>query len=272
LTDTDNELQRLLNDAKKEELSLKFGARFSPTPPSLPPEVEGAWLNHVEQFELLCQNARTITVREYIGGPPTRPLGEIPAQELEAELDRFFELLSANNIAVHFGRSVSESEAYRFITEELLGREIEDIRMDGLTLNFLYEEFHPDDEQDATMTVEDFLFALFNRKESMLLSLLCRPDILITVSEAYDSSGLSTHLQSFLRGVLTFLDWDADSFRCTIDGDKAAVEARVCWSGLEIGTLHRMNAEGRALVDLRKSDGFWYITGASIPGVDLPPR
>jgi hypothetical protein len=272
LTGTDDELRRLLNDAKKEELSLKFGARFSATPPFLPPEDESAWLNHVEQFELLCQSARTITVREFIGGPPTRPLGDIPAQELGAELDRLFELLSANNIAVHFGRTVSESEAYRFITEELLGREIEDIRMDGLTLNFLYEEFHPDDQQEATMAAEDFLFAIFNRKESMLLSLLCRSGILLAVPGTGDRSGLCARLQAFLRGMLTFLDWDADSFRCTINGEMASVEARVCWSGLEIGTLNRLNAGGRALVDLRKSDGFWYITGAYIPGVDLPPR
>jgi hypothetical protein len=267
----DDDVQRVLNDAKRDDLSARFGAKFSPSDPPLPPEIERVWLNHVEQFELLCRHAPVTTVRRFIGSPPVRPLEEVPPRELASELERLFELLRSNNIVVHFENPVSDSEAYRFIAEELLDKEIEDIRMDGLSLNFLYEEFHPDDTQDAMMSAEDFLFALFNRNEPMLFSLIRNTGISCSTGGECSSPALGSGITSFLGGMLAFLDWDTEALNCTLSGETATVEAQICWSGLETGTLARVHAEGRAHIQMHKSDGFWYITSAEIPGVNLRP-
>lgn len=45
--------------------------------------------------------------------------------------------------ALDFLCDVDDAEAYRFITEELMDEEIDDIRIEGLRHCFIYEEFHP---------------------------------------------------------------------------------------------------------------------------------
>ncbi len=138
-------IQRALNEAKKRDLEERYGGTFHESGESLPPDVEAEWLASIEQFERQFAGAGRVTVRHYIGNPVLRPLAEIPPPRLKEELDHLLELLSSNNILIHFHRKVSDAEAYRFITEELLDHEIDDIRVDGMTLNFLYEEFHPEE-------------------------------------------------------------------------------------------------------------------------------
>lgn len=265
----EDDMQRILNEARRDDLCSQYGARFSPRDPALPPDIERLWLDHIERFELLCQGALTTTVRRYIGSPPVRLPAEVSPEEVGSELERLFDLLRTNNISVHFARSVPEAEAYRFIVEEVLDREIEDIRMDGLSLNFLYEEFHPDDEQDALMAAEDFLFALFTRNESILSSLLHTHGEIPPGGSDSPPSLLASRVKSFLGGMAAILDWDSEAIRCTVDGGRATVEAQVSWTGLETGTLSRVHAEGKGRVHLQKSGGFWFVTAADIPGIVL---
>ncbi len=140
----DDSIQRALNEAKKSELQQKYGATFLAGDPKLPPDIESQWLSNIEEFEQKFESAETTTVRKFVGDPVLRPLGEIPKGKLGEELHLVLNLLDANDIIVHFGHEVSPAEKYRFLAEELMDVEMQDIRIDGMTHNYLYEEFHPD--------------------------------------------------------------------------------------------------------------------------------
>lgn len=141
----DDSIQRALNEAKKEELRQKYGATFMAVDSGIPPYIESQWLSNIEEFEQKFESAEITTVGKFIGSPVLRPLGEIPPGRLEKEVRRVLSVLGANDIVVYFGREVSPAEKYRFLVEELMDVEMQEIRIEGMTHNYIYEEFHPDD-------------------------------------------------------------------------------------------------------------------------------
>jgi hypothetical protein len=151
----DENIQRALNEAKKAELQQKYGATFLTSDSRIPPDIESRWLSNIEEFEQKFESAETTTVRRFIGNPVFRPLGEIPPGKLEEELEGVLHLLDANDIVVHFGYTISPAEVYRFLAEELMDVEMQDVRIEGMTHNYLYEEFHPDDAEEATRRASD---------------------------------------------------------------------------------------------------------------------
>ena len=142
--ETRDRIQRTLNEAKRRALEEKYGARFSFSESDAPPEVIGEWLDTVEEFELKFQGAGRTTVRAFAGDPPALSPSSVPAGCFPSELRRLIRHLNANAIAVHFDRTVPPEEAYRFIVEELFNFEIDDVRIEGMTHNFVYRDFHPD--------------------------------------------------------------------------------------------------------------------------------
>src|SRR5512147_1987328 len=153
-------VQRALNEAKKRELREQFGAEFHSGERELSPEIEGRWLREIEEFERKFSGAQEVTVRAFIGNPPILPLGAIPPDKLRSALEGLLEILRSNDVDIVFGRSVSPAEAYRFLTEEILGEKIADVRIEGLTLQFLYDEYHPDPRDEAATAAELFFHAL----------------------------------------------------------------------------------------------------------------
>jgi len=140
-------IQRAENDARRKELEEKYGGKFERVDESkLTPEMEAEWLDHLEEFEKQFANAGRISLREYIGNPTFAPLAALSPAQITRELARAQDLLAANNVYVDFLNEVLETEAYRFITQELLDEEIDDIRIEGMNLHFIYEEFYPDDD------------------------------------------------------------------------------------------------------------------------------
>jgi hypothetical protein len=59
--------------------------------------------------------------------------------------------LAEYGVYVDFLYEVDTTEMYCFVTEELLDEEIDDVRIPGLQCHFVYEEFHPNDEEGAKM-------------------------------------------------------------------------------------------------------------------------
>jgi hypothetical protein len=266
----DDQVQRALNEAKREELRQRYGAEFRDGEEALPPEIESRWLHEIEEFERQFDQAAQVSVHHYIGDPPVRPLGTIPPAELPQETDRLLELLRSNSIEICFVGNLSDQEIYRFITEEIFAQEIADIRIDGLTLSFLYEEFHPDPSREAGWAAEDFLRAIFERNESAALSLIAddsshdRPE--------YPSSGerLRAGVTTFLSGIAAFFEWRADVIACTVEGKEAGVRMGISWKGLDRKHLRSMSASGDAFIHLRLNRGTWEVSAADIPGLPSP--
>ncbi|PYV43615.1 MAG: hypothetical protein DMG06_09925 [Acidobacteria bacterium] len=265
--DRQQRIQRALNEAKKRELKKKYDMDFSEGKSELPPDLEGDWLNHIEEFERQYQSGKRTTVREFIGDPSVKPVAEIAPGELEAELNKLLDLLESRNIAVDFLCEVESLEAYRFIAEELMDEEMDDIHVEGMTQHFIYEEFHPNDEYDAKQSTEHFLHSLLNRNTEFLLGAFSK-------EELYDANGspitldeMKTSVDDFLATVAMINNSEINVTRCRVEGDYATVEAETSWEGLNAETMAIVSASGPSAIRLKRSPyGGWDVVQAKVAG------
>ena len=117
------------------------------------------------EFEKQFEQAKAITVRERIGNPSIRPLKELPFYAVGEAVTTLLELLAAHGIAIDFLGEVDDLEVYRYLTEELLDEEIDDIRIEGMTTHFTYTTL----EYDVQMWVEGFVLDLFTHEKEYFL-------------------------------------------------------------------------------------------------------
>jgi hypothetical protein len=158
-------IQKSLAESKRQQLRDEFGMQMDYTSPTLSPEAENEWLDYILEFERQFENAQTITVRERIGNPTLRPVTEIPANALEEALEELLELLFEHGIVVDFMGKWDDVAAYRFITEELLDEEMDDIRIEGMLSHF--DATTP--EYDVEMWVDDFTMDVFRQDRDLFL-------------------------------------------------------------------------------------------------------
>jgi hypothetical protein len=158
-------IQEALGQAKRDKLRDEYGMKFEDTDSRLSPEAENEWLDHVLEFEKQFERAKRITVRELIGNPPIRPLRNLPLYVVGEAVTALLELLAAHGIAVDFLGEVDELEAYRYLTEELLDEEVDDIHIEGMMVHFSYST----PEYDAQMWVENFVLDLFTHEKEYFL-------------------------------------------------------------------------------------------------------
>jgi hypothetical protein len=262
-----DEIQRALNDEKKRKLEERYGGKFSSTGPDLPPEIEAEWLDNIEEFERQFEQAGQTTVGKYVGDPVLRRCDEIAPGEVECELDRLIEILASNNIEVHFNGSVPTPERYRFITEELLKEEMDDIRVEGMMQHFIYEEFHPNEKLDAELEAEMFLRELLGHEaETRLLTFsnteLYAPDGTPALPEQVLAS-----VEAFRNGIAVFLEKTLGNAEGRIEGEYATVEIPVTWEGLKAESMEPVEASGTAVVRMRREDEQWCVVQANVPGL-----
>lgn len=105
------------------------------------------FIKQVEEFEKHHKNAKLITVYKYIGEP------EIPEISHEKkitkeEYDSVLDLLDTHRIYIHFQDEYTLDIKYKFLIEEIFKQEIEDISGTNLHITFVYEDFHPEIEED----------------------------------------------------------------------------------------------------------------------------
>jgi len=136
-------IRRIFLEDKKKEISGKYTAQFFYEGNNeLPLDIEEAWVNNIEEFEIQFQNSKSISLWEYIGCPNVHIFDEQRPIDIDGECKQIIQLLVDNNIEVEFPDHIDILAKYRFITEELIKEEIEDIRIPGFQLHFDYEQYH----------------------------------------------------------------------------------------------------------------------------------
>ncbi len=260
MSESDDRIQRALNNAKKKELEERYGGVFGPTGSSLPPEIEADWLHDIEELERTFEHVESTTVRQYLGDPDFVPVDCIPEHELSRALERLMDLLEDHGVEVHTFSPVTDEELYRFITEELVNEEIDDIHMEGLTQDFVYELFHPNDVLEATFFAERFLASIFRGRPSRLKRALVPtqacgdPDIADPCSTVYHA------VQIAFQDVGTFLSHTATTGTCRVVGPDAVATVAVEWSALRKGSMDQFCGTTEAVVELRKDpQGKWPV-------------
>lgn len=271
--DFQDRIQRILNEKKKDELRENYGMQME-NADGLSPQAEGEWLDYITEFERQFENARRISIRERIGNPVIKSLTEIPESELETELDNLLELLAENNIAIDFLHEIEDRDAYRFLTEELLNEMTDDIHIPGMISHFIYEEFHPNDEDDITQAVDEFFYALFKdylrETDSMFYYTISKENM-------RDSKGQSMNLEQFKKSVADFyekhpvlMDHSIEVISINIEGDKAIADVQTLWHAIPKNENAVVKHEGISKFSLERSIyGGWDITQANIVGWDF---
>ncbi len=141
------QILRIFNTQKKKEISEKYQASFiSGDEEGLPPEIEAEWLTQIEEFERQYEKASAIPLLEYIGSPIIQRIDGLSNHDLMDEYTRMESILVDNGVYIDFPDGLDIKERYRFISEELIFEVIDDIRIPGMNLHFIYEEFHPSED------------------------------------------------------------------------------------------------------------------------------
>jgi len=264
----EQKIQKSLNQARKRELAEKYGARFSEES-DLDPDIESKWLDSIEAYERQYKDSRRVSVREFVGSPQFKPLGEVPSEELDSELKNILELLELNNIVVDCIAEVSAEDLYLFVTTELMDHEIDDIRIEGMKCHFIYEEFHPNDKYDAQQCAEEFLLHLFARRPNFLRHIIGNEEVSELSGRRITQEGLWKLIHGFYDRYALFTNHTIDCVGCTLEGDLAMVTLRGEWTGLRSGSAESVTYKGDFEFRLKKSPyGGYDILRVTFPGFD----
>jgi hypothetical protein len=238
-----------------------------------PPEPYNTWEEYFEDFDRQLEEAPRTTVRKKISSPHIRQSDEIPDSEIEEELDRLVELLYDNLIVIDFIHDIDDREAYLFITEELLDEPMDDIRIPDMYSHFIYEEFHPNDEDDIKLWTGEFLDTFFKEGTEGFF-------IPIGDKELYDSDGHHISQQEFKKHIDDFhilypviTEYEHEIISLNIEGDYATVEVETSWAGLSRHEQAMIRHRGISRLRLKRSlDIGWDVIQARVVGWDNNSR
>jgi hypothetical protein len=133
--------------------------------------------------------------------------------------------------------------------------------------HFVYEEFHPNDEYDAKLFAEEFLFNVFNRRVDYAMGNLAK-------DELYDSQGrpltreeMKKEIEAFIGRYSAFVSSHFESKECVVEGDYATVRVHTTWEGLRAGTMESVSTSGISVFRMKRSPyGGFDVIQANVAG------
>jgi len=156
-SDDPEEQLRIENDLLRLKLQAETGADLHQLA-NVPPEVENAFLNNILAFERQLDTVEEVSIFKLLGEPRDfRKEADLDDEEIEAELQRLTDLMSAGRIEVDFEGEYPSRLKYKFITEELFAHETQQFDIPDMVNHFIYEEFHPNHQLTITANTQDFL-------------------------------------------------------------------------------------------------------------------
>jgi hypothetical protein len=219
-------MQDSLIEANRDQLREQYGMQFDNLDSSkLSSEAKNEWLEDVLEFERQFENAKTITVRERIGNPTIRPVEEIPQSELEETVNELLELLYENTIAVGFAGEWDDLAAYRYLTEELLDSEIDDIQIEGM-----FTCFTPTTpEYDVEMWVENFVWELFWQEREYFLPGLDKQPLFDMAGEPISYARFVEKIETVWSHLPVTKGVDVNPIVTQVVEDEGTVTAEITW-------------------------------------------
>jgi hypothetical protein len=147
------------------KLKAEFGAECSARCENMPPDLVNHFLRSVYEFENnLYKDRPSIKLYEKLGKPVFKKAESIPDSEMKGQLLRLQKLLSQHMIALDVLGDYPDRQIYRFITEEFIHEEIDIPVIEGYTLHYCYEDFHPNYELEIRQRSMEFLLQWFSRQ------------------------------------------------------------------------------------------------------------
>lgn len=139
--DIDPKIQQFFNDAKRADLEERYGMHFFKSEPTrVPPEIERAWLEYIENFQQRIEKAQRVPLRQFVGLGYIRPLADLPAEAVGAELKDLLNHLLKHGVTIDFPERMKAAEVYRLLAEGLLDELIPDFHIPGLKRHFSFRK------------------------------------------------------------------------------------------------------------------------------------
>jgi hypothetical protein len=164
-----------------------------------------------EVFTKLFNDARLITVEEYVGFPVFLPSDQITDADVAGKNDEIIRFLAAHRIRVIHSRDYPPREMYTFLTQDLMEQELYDLQFSNIYCNFVYELIRPDLKSDLENSVEEFFLILFGNDWRFLNALVSDDAEIDGYHLSKDKKLLQQEIQSVFAG------WVPDDMELTYD-------------------------------------------------------
>jgi hypothetical protein len=266
---------RIENEILKMKLKAQFGDAFQmfTEGESIPPDLENQFLKNMIQFEENYQNAEFETIREKLGNPNFPTAESLQPNELKKAIETVQHKLEEYNIKVDFlYEGYDNVLKYKFLSEELLDKEIEKELPDGATCNFIYEEFHPNHQEDLQNLTHQFVLAWVTKNIEDIKSTLAK-DMLDVNGNRYKEADVVKKVEHFFEAFDHFKDdgFNIDEVKYTLQnteeeetgmghGEGALKFDAVIENGEEI------HYEGPYKIYYCYEFGYWYVMSFVMPG------
>lgn len=255
--DNHSELEqlRMENELKKMKLMLEYGANFWEPSGKKPidPSMENEFLANIEAFEKNYRQSETILLYDFIKKPDYMAVHAISDDRISAELERIMKILNQNGIHLDTNCPVEERELYRFITEELFVHEMDNMRIEGMMNCFIYEEFHPNHENDIRNLCNDGIKSYLNKETDYYTNHFTK--------EAKESAWYNDFRDAFES-------FSLHHFQITnlnMNGITASVTFNIAFSGIMEGSSEKQHFKGEGSVELLSHYDYWSIQIINFP-------
>ncbi len=162
-SDNPEENLRLENEFLRMKMMAESGAQFGGNS-KISPDIENQFLKQVMEFEKAYAVAKPQKVFDILGKPFFENEQHLEDDQFQVSYKKLIDLLNDHNMNVDFIAERDNRFKYDFITKELFDHETDFIPMEGMTTNFIYEEFHPDHKKEIEDITNNFFNDFFERK------------------------------------------------------------------------------------------------------------
>ncbi|MFQ5421601.1 MAG: hypothetical protein ACE5EY_14710, partial [Anaerolineae bacterium] len=151
-------------------------------------------------------------------------LDEIPLYALGQAVDDLLNLLSNNGVSVDFLGDFDDIAAYRYLTEELLDEEIDDLRGGWMSV------FTPSTPAyDVQMWVENFVMDLFTQEREYFLPGLDKQPLFNMAGEAMTAVHFRQQIEAVWKHLPATNRFSVEPIIVQADKEKGTVTAVISW-------------------------------------------
>ncbi|MDO9152281.1 MAG: hypothetical protein Q7U47_00965 [Paludibacter sp.] len=243
------------NEEKKKKLIEEHGAFFSDmtNENALPLDIESQFLDNIMAFENAYQSAQRTTLYDFLEKPYFRKVEELTDDEVTEALNSIIKLLNDHQVCLDTICEVDDRELYRFIIEELLFENKDDMHIPGMISHYIYEDFHPNHEYDIQHHSYDFLSSYLDKESDYYTTFMTGEAEKEDWHKHFRQAFSSFNLNNFTISELEF------------DTEKAKVQFDCDFTGMVEGSPDKFSFVGAGEMELLYMWDFWCVNSLKLP-------
>ena len=240
---------------KLEVLMGPGGNVFERMNQDLSVEIEGQFLDYVDDFDRAFKNRKRISVYDKIGRPEFEEACYLNDDEIVVALRKIEGMLEAYNIVLDVICDYENRERllYTFITEELFLKETDDMNVRGMVTHFIYEEFHANHLYGIEEGCRSFLKSYFD-KASDYYELYVKNDF----EDPMELSAFRAAFGSLWMGRLEFVE-------IIYDSEEAMASFDIEFTGVMKRSSEILSFTGEGTITFDYKYGYWYVKNVDLP-------